>query len=213
MAYLNFATIVQQGVTQIVQLREIDSQIGHFQHILNVFGIRILNIHVWRQHTVNHLSIFRWLHARIPVITHHIGDIFGDSRHARERIMAIVREILVCVPRATEIVRSLDQHSRRSKSGERNDQMGEMEFRLEVQLNGDILLAVFRLPPGMVPRSWLRLVDDLSDAMVLQGIVACFLSCVAQETFLLLQMGHDAEAFGAIETACRRCLQAILTTD
>lgn len=38
--------IVQQIVTQCVQLGEVDTQVGHLQHVLDVFRIGILDVHV-----------------------------------------------------------------------------------------------------------------------------------------------------------------------
>lgn len=145
--YLNFFAIVEQGVTEIVQFREIDSQIGHFQHVLNVLGVRVLDGDIWRQHPENDFAILRWRNVRIALIAHHVRHIFRNTRRKRERFFAIVCKVTVHVPRPTEIIRSLDQHGGRSKRSEHNDQMREMEFGFQVQLNGDIFLAIFRLPP------------------------------------------------------------------
>lgn len=49
--------VIQQVVSQCVQLGEMDSQIGHLQHVLDVLRIGILNVHVRRQDAQNDLSV------------------------------------------------------------------------------------------------------------------------------------------------------------
>lgn len=116
--------------------------------------------------------------------------------------MAIVRKVTVHVPRLTEIVGALDQHGGRPERLEHDDQMRKMEFRFEIQLNGYILFAIFRLPPRLGPRARLRLVDHLANAMVQRRIVGRLFARVAQKAFLLLlQMRNDAEALGTAGAA------------
>lgn len=82
--------------------------------------------------------------------------------------------------------------------------MREMELGLQVQLNGDIFLAILRLPPRLLARARQIFVDNLADAMVTQRIVDGVLVCLAQKAFLLLQMGNDAEAIRLVLGAARR---------
>lgn len=81
--------------------------------------------------------------------------------------------------------------------------MGKMKFGFQVQLNCNIFLAILRLPPRMVTCARQCFIDNLADSMVLQRVIGRFFAGIAQETFLFLQMGHDAESFGSVETACR----------
>lgn len=183
---MNFLAIVQQRIAQVVQLREIDTQIGHFQHVLDVFGVWIFNVHIRWQHPENDFTIFRWLDARIPLITHHFGYIFRYARHARERFLTIVRKMPIHMPRFTEIIRSLDQHSGWPERGKHNDQMREMELGLQVELNGHVFLAILRLPPRLFASARQIFVDNLTNAMVTQWIVNGVFVRLAQEAFLFL---------------------------
>ena len=64
--------------------------------------------------------------------------------------MTVVGKVSVNLPRLSPVVGLLDVHRGRPERLERDDQVGDVELRLEVQLNGDVLLTVLRLPPGLV---------------------------------------------------------------
>lgn len=164
-------------------------------------SVRILNVHVRWQHPENDLTIFGRFHTRVPMIAYHFGDIFRHQRNARKRVGTIVRKVLVHLPRLAEIKGTFDQHGGRPKRLEHNDQMGEMELGLQIQLHGNIFLAIFRLPPRLFACARLSLVNDLTDPMVLQRVIFGFGTRVAEETFLLFQMRNDAEPFGILDAA------------
>lgn len=106
----------------------------------------------------------------------------------RKGLLAVVREIFVHMPGLAKVIRTLDVHGRWPEGGEHNNHVSEVEFGLEVQLDGHILLPVLRLPPRLLQRSRLVLVDNLTDPVVLQRIVLRTVSSVAQEALGLLQM-------------------------
>lgn len=91
--------------------------------------------------------------------------------------------------------------------------MREMEFSLQIQLNGNIFFAIFRLPPWLLTRSWLIFVNNLTDSMVTQRIIHRIFIRFTQKAFLLFQMWNDTETFGTMSTACWRCCQTLLTTN
>lgn len=197
---LNLLAIVQQCIAQRVQTREVDSQIGHLQHVLHVLSVRVLDVHRW-QHPVDNLTVFRRFHTRVAMVADHVGNVLADGRHIRERRPAVVGKVPIHVPRFAEVVRPFDQHRGRTERSEHDDQMGKVELRLQVQLDRDVLLAVLRLPPGLLQGARLILVDDLSDPVVLHRDVGRLGPGVAQEAFLLLEMGHDAVALGSHRAA------------
>lgn len=84
------------------------------------------------------------------MIADHVGNVLADGRHIRERRPAVVGKVPIHVPRFAEVVRPFDQHRGRTERGEHDDQMGKVELRLQVQLDRDVLLAVLRLPPGLL---------------------------------------------------------------
>lgn len=145
------------------------------------------------------------------MVADNVGDVARNEGRVRERLPAAVREVLVHVPGFAEIVRTLDQHRRRPERREYDDQMGEVELGLEVQLDGHILPSVLRLPPRLLNGARFHFVDDLPDPMVLHRIVLRFAARIAQEAFLLLQMGHDAVALRTHPAAGGRRLEPILT--
>lgn len=55
------------------------------------------------------------------------------------------------LPSASEIVGTLDEQRSRSEGLERHDQVSEVELGLQIQLDGDVLDAILRLPPGTSP--------------------------------------------------------------
>lgn len=164
--HLNFLAIVQQCVAQIVQFGKIDTQIRHFQHVLNVIGIWILDGHIRWQHPENDFALMGWFDVWIALIAHNIRHIFRRTSGKRKRLVAIVCEVTVHMPRSTKIVWTLDQHGGRSERLKYNDQMRKMEFGFQIQLNGDIFFAIFRLPPRCRSCARLRFVDHLTDAMI-----------------------------------------------
>lgn len=209
---LDLLTIIQQRISQRMQPSEVDPQICHLQHVLYVFRVGILNVHWW-QHTVDNLTILRGFHTGVPVIAEHVRDVLADSGRVGECIPTVVRKVPVNVPRLTEIVRSLDQHSCRSERGKHDDQVGKVELRFQVQLDSDILFAILRLPPGLVQGAGLAFVDDLPDPVVLHRDLGRLGPGVAEETFLLLQMGHDAVSLGPINAARGRRIESVLAAN
>lgn len=130
-----------------MELCEVNSQISHFQHVLNVIGVGILDVELRRQHTENHLAIFRRLNTRVSMIAHDIGDVGRLGEGVWKGFGAIRSEVSVDMPGFSEVIRTLDEHSGWSESCENYDQMSEMKFRLQVQLNCCIFLSILRLPP------------------------------------------------------------------
>ena len=70
------------------------------------------------------------------------------SRYSWKANPAIVSKVTINVPGFAEIVGSFDQHGSRPKRLKDYDGMSDVKFRLQVQGNGYVLLAVFSLPPG-----------------------------------------------------------------
>lgn len=211
--FTDLLTVIQQVISQRVQLGEVDSQIGHLQHVLDVLRIGILNVHVWRQDTQNDLSVLRGLHTGVPLRTNDISYVLGDSGHMRERLLAVVGKVLVHMPSLSEVIRPLDEHSSRSERGKHDDHVGEMELSLKIQLDRHILLSILRLPPGLLQSARLVLVDDLTDPMILHGVIFGSIACVAQEALGLLQMGHDTVTLWSVDTTGGGGLQTVLTSD
>lgn len=189
-----------------MQSREVDAQVGHLQHVLDMRSVRILNVHVGRQNTENHLTVLGRFNARVSMVANNVCDILGHEWYTGEGIRTVMREIFIHMPGAAKIVRPFDEHGCRSEGGEYNDQMGKMELGFKIQLNGDVLLAIFRLPPRLFAGAWLRFINDLTDSMILQRIVFGRLSSVAQEAFLFFQMRDDAKSFRIIKTTRGRCV-------
>lgn len=106
--YLNLVAIVKQSISQIMQMREIDSQVRHLQHVLDVLSVRIFDIHVRWQHSENDFTIFGWFNARVSMIAHNVRYIFRYQRYARKWFLTIVRKVFVHLPRFTKIVRPFD---------------------------------------------------------------------------------------------------------
>ena len=107
---------------------------------------------VWRQYSENDFAFGGRLDTRIVRIAHHITYLMARShRNAGKRIATIISEILIDTPRSTEVVRPFDQHSCRSESLERDDQMGEVKLGFQVELNTDMFNAILCLPPGLLP--------------------------------------------------------------
>lgn len=206
-------TVIQQVVSQCVQLGEVDSQIGHLQHVLDVLRIGILNVHVRRQDAQNDLSVLRGLHAGVPLRTDDIGYVLGDSGHMRERLLTVVGKVLVHMPSLSEVIGPLDEHGSWSERGEHDDHVGEMELGFEIQLDRHILLSILRLPPGLLQSSRLVLVDDLTDTMILHGVVLGSIAGVAQEALGLLQMRHDTVTLWSVDTTGGGGLQTVLASD
>jgi len=204
---------IQKIVSQLVQLRHLDPQIGHLQLILHVLRIGIGNVDVRWQHPKYHFTIPRGLHVGIPRGAHDIGDVFQDSGHSRKGFLAVVGEISVDVPRLSEIKGSLDVHGRWSEGGEGYDQMGKVKLRLQIQLNGSIFLAILGLPPGGYVGAWLSFIYDLPDAMIFVRIMLGLLTRVAEETLLILQMGQDAESLRRVQTTRGTGSQAVFSAD
>lgn len=174
-------------------------------------GIR--DVDVRRQHPEDNLAIPRRLHVGVTRGAHHIGDVVQDRGHSREGLLAVVGKVPIHMPRRSKVKGPLDVHGRRSEGGEGDNQMGEVELCLQIQLDGGILLAILRLPPRGQIRARLGLVDNLSDAMILVRIMLGLLPRVAQEALLVLQMGQDAETLGRVEATGRACTQSVLAAN
>lgn len=91
--------------------------------------------------------------------------------------------------------------------------MGKMKLGFKIQLNGNVLFAIFRLPPRLFAGTWLRFINDLTDSMVFQRIIFGRLSGVAQEAFLFFQMRDNAKSFRMVKTARGRGVEPILTSN
>lgn len=84
-------------------------------------------------------------------IADHITNLMARThRNTGKGVAAVVGEVLIHIPCPTEVVRPLDQHRCRSERFECNDQMCEVELRLKIELDSDVLYTVLRLPPGLL---------------------------------------------------------------
>lgn len=126
------------------------------------------------------------------------------GRDSGEGMLAIVSEVPVHLPGLSKIVRSFNQHGSWSEGLEANDDVREMKLCLRIEAYRDILHSVFGLPP----RKFIS-VDDILDIVLLFRYRR-----IAEEALLsVLEMRNDAESFGALEAACRRGDQFVLTAD
>ena len=117
------------------------------------------------------------------------------------------------LPRLTPIVGFLDVHGRGAERFERDDQVSHVEFRLQIQLNGRVFLAVGRLPPctvlaGAFLARRLHPVYDILDPMGgPRTAPGAFSGGIAPETFLrvigVIQMRQNTIAFFSVEAARR----------
>lgn len=69
------------------------------------------------------------------------------SRDIGEVMLTIMSEVPIYLPGFSKIIRSLDQHSSRSKSLKANNDMREVKLCLKIEAYRDILHSVFGLPP------------------------------------------------------------------
>lgn len=78
-------------------------------------SVRILNVHVGRQDTENHFTIFGWLDAGVAMIANHVCNVLGHEWYAGEGIRAVMRKIFIHMPGAAKIVRPFNEHGCRSE--------------------------------------------------------------------------------------------------
>jgi len=118
------------------------------------------------------LALGRWRHVRVPWRADDVPNATdrdaGSLRHAGKRTGAIVGEVAIHFPGLAEVVRSLDEHGRRSERLEAHDEMREVKLRLQIELDWDFLLTVLSLPPTLSPvwpttniRNWFRHLQHL----------------------------------------------------
>lgn len=89
-----------------------------------------------------------------------------------------------------------------------------MKFCLHIQLNGDILFAVFRLPPRFSSRPGVKLVNNVLYSMVKMRVIGRVSCRFAPKALLsVFQVGHDAVSFGAVEATGRGGEESGLATD
>lgn len=140
--------VVEQIITESVQLGEVDAQVRHFEEVLHFLRVGIVDGQVGRQDAEDDLALGGRSHAGVARLADHLGEIAGRlAGDAGERLGAVVREVAVHLPRAAEVVRALDEQGGRPERLERHDQVGEVELRFQVQLDAHVLHAVLRLPP------------------------------------------------------------------
>lgn len=67
-----------------MELCEVNAQIGHLEHVLNVIRVGIFDVELRWQHTENHFAVFRRLNTRVSMIAHDIGDVSGLGESVRK---------------------------------------------------------------------------------------------------------------------------------
>lgn len=83
----------------------------------------------------------------------------------REALGTVVSVELVLLPGLAAVRRALDQHGGRSERLEHDHQMSEVKLGLQIELDGNVLHAVLRLPPESF-RVLVQIRDDIFDAFV-----------------------------------------------
>ena len=159
---------------------------------------------------MTNLASGRWRNVRVP---RRADDVLNAAdRHARhfryagERAGTVVREVAIDFPRLAEVVRALDEHGRRPERLKVHDHVRKVELGFEVQLYGNLLAPVLRLPPSLAP-VWPErryyVLDVVAGPVVDVGIVRA--TGIAHETLvvLVLQMADDAETFRTTKSAGR----------
>ena len=152
-----------------------DPQVGGLQEILDFFGVGVesrgVDVDVRREHPVDDGSQGTGGHAGVPLLAHSLVQESGGALvDPGEGALAVVGEVAVDLPGLAPVVRLLNVHGSRTERLERDDQVSHVELGLQVQLDGHVLLAVLRLPPGLVagaPLSFraLHSVHDVADPM------------------------------------------------
>lgn len=96
-------------------------------------------------------TVGRGLDIGVSGVADDVGELGGlVGRHAGERTRAVVGEVPIDLPGVAEVVGALDQHGRGPKRLEVDDDVGEVELGLEVELDRHVLHAILRLPPRPV---------------------------------------------------------------
>ena len=112
-----------------MQMSEIDAQIGHFEQVLHVAGVRVVDFDVGTQDAEDDFASGAGSHVGITAFADNVRDgSLRGARNARESGFAIVGEITINSPSLAVIGRFLHDHSRRPKRLESHDEMSEMEF-------------------------------------------------------------------------------------
>ena len=93
--------------------------------------------------------------------------------------------------------------------------MSEMEFCLKIQLNVDILFAIFCLPPpaSLSTTKWINNVfDSMIERLSPMSIVG--LTWITIEAFFdIFQVTHNAKLFGLLKTTRWICVQFLLSAN
>lgn len=181
-------------------------EIGGLEKILNLLRIRIksgaVDVDVGREHSVDDCAQSTWDDLRIPGLANGFVQVPWSSLVSlRKGLFTFRGKVSGDLPRLAPVVRLLDVHGGGTEGLVGDDQVGDVELGFEVQLDGHVLNAVLRLPPGSVlvglNLTWrLPAVDDVLDAMGGPGVAPQTLGCgVAPETFLsalsLVEMRED----------------------
>lgn len=154
LAYLG--AIVEKIVSQGVQPLEMYTNIRHLHQILYLLRVRIVDdrLEIRGQNPEDYFTVRRRGDVRVTRLADHIRQFPRlMRRHSGKRLLAIVSEVTIDLPRFAEVVGTLDQHSGRTEGPESYYQVGEVELRLEVERYRHVLHSVLRLPPGVLCRS------------------------------------------------------------
>lgn len=154
-------TPVKQVITQSVQFSEVYPEISDSQQILNVETVWVSDMDRRIKHFVDDLSFSGRLNVRVALLT---DDLINKpqqvGRNPGESLGAVVGKVAIWLPCMAKIRRTLNYHSSRPKRFKLHDEMSKMELGLKIQSNTDILLSIYRLPPGEFS-SAVSLVDDI----------------------------------------------------
>ena len=173
---IRFNVLVAKGV----QLGHPDPEVCRLEKILNLLGIRIesgtVDVDVRREHSVDDSSQSTWNNLWISRLADGFVQVPRSSFVSfRKWLVTFGGKIPSHLPRLTPVVRLLDVHGGRAEGLVGDDQVGDVKLGLEVELDGHVLHAVLRLPPGSILVSLdlaggLPAVDDVRDAVGGPGV-------------------------------------------
>ena len=114
-----------------MQMSEIDAKIRHFEQVLNVTGVRIINLDIRAQNSKDDFSSGAGSDVGIPAFANNVRDRrLRRAQNPRESRFAIVSEVPIDSPRPPVIGGLFHYHTRRTKRLERHDEMREMKLCL-----------------------------------------------------------------------------------